>query len=298
MPTDPEGPLSPVEAEVVSRLRHAGEKAADLYWPFSARDVIDLVPTRSGSRSQHRRASLPWRPWTHRLMVVAMAAAILVVFFVPLPHLSLFRRLVGPTKISSTTKSPIGRGPAPGTIFVANAGRLTGGTGNGSITAYRPGATGNTRPELVITAGVDGPNDIAFDSSGDLWVANYSSNTVTEYSKADLAKASPVPTVTISVVAPSSDAFSPSGDLWVGSSDTVVEFTKAQLKKSGSPKPGVTLGYRECSVAFDPSGDLWQGSADIFAYEWTKAQLAKSGSPTSKGHHLLDRPVRAVPPYL
>jgi ligand-binding sensor domain-containing protein len=135
----------------------------------------------------------------------------------------------------------------------------------------------------VITAGVDGPNNIAFDSSGDLWVANNGSNTVTEYSKAELAKASPVPTVTLSLAAPEGDAFSPSGDLWVGTgNDTVVEFTKAQLKKSGAPKPVVTLGYNDCSIAFDPSGDLWEGSADNFAYEWTKAQLAKSGFPAPR----------------
>ena len=173
MPTDP---LSPVEAEIASRLRQVADEAADLYWPFNARDVIDAVPTRSGSRRPRGGSLRRWRPWTHRLMVIAMAVAILVVFFVPLPHLSFFKRLVSPAKISPTRRPSIGTRTAHGTIFVANAGKLTGGTGKGSITAYRPGATGNTRPELVITAGVDGPNDIAFDSLGDLWVANYSNN--------------------------------------------------------------------------------------------------------------------------
>ena len=84
-PSDPDRPPSPVEAEVASRLRHAGEEAADLYWPFSAHDVIEAVPTRSGSRSPHRRPLRQWRPWTDPLIVVAVAAAILVVFFVPLP---------------------------------------------------------------------------------------------------------------------------------------------------------------------------------------------------------------------
>jgi drug/metabolite transporter superfamily protein YnfA len=44
-----------------------------------------------------------WRPWTHRLAVVAVAVAIVVVFFVPLPHLNLFKRLVGPAKTSPAT---------------------------------------------------------------------------------------------------------------------------------------------------------------------------------------------------
>jgi hypothetical protein len=39
----------------------------------------------------------------HRVIVVAVAAAILVVFFVPLPHLSFFKRLVNPPKTSPAT---------------------------------------------------------------------------------------------------------------------------------------------------------------------------------------------------
>lgn len=97
-PTDPDGPLTPVEAEVASRLRHVAEEAADLYWPFNARDVIEVVPTKSGAGHPHRGPSRRWRPWTHRLMVVAVAVAILVVFFVPLPHLNLFNHLVIPTR--------------------------------------------------------------------------------------------------------------------------------------------------------------------------------------------------------
>ncbi|HXW80288.1 MAG TPA: hypothetical protein VEJ84_12360, partial [Acidimicrobiales bacterium] len=51
-------------------------------------------------------------------------------------------------------------GPVAGTIFVANAGanaESAGGTGPGSITLYRPDATGNVPPETVITKGIDGP---------------------------------------------------------------------------------------------------------------------------------------------
>ena len=94
-------------------------------------------------------------------------------------------------------------GPVAGTIFIANAGlipRSTGGTGPGSITAYRPGATGDPRPEVVITKGIHGPGGLTVDSSGDLWVAN-EVGSVVEYSRAELAKPSPTPTVTISYTA-------------------------------------------------------------------------------------------------
>jgi hypothetical protein len=176
---------------------------------------------------------------------------------------------------------------APGTIFVANAGAGNGadGTGRGSVTAYRPGVTGNKRPEVVITKGIDTPNSLTFDSSGDLWVTNSTSNTVVEYSKAELAKASPVPTVTISgtsLDSPATPAFDRSGDLWVSNNSTVVEFTKAQLSRSASPTPAVTLGISACGIAFDPSGDLWGGSKSDTVFEWAKAQLSKSGSPAPR----------------
>jgi len=176
---------------------------------------------------------------------------------------------------------------APGTIFVANAGagNGAGGTGLGSVSVYRPGATGNARPELVITAGVNGPGDLTFDPSGNLWVSNSSSGTVVEYSEAELSKVSPVPTVTISPPTGTGGiAFWPSGDLWVGSSNgVVVEFTKAQLAKSGSPAPKVTITLPEqCSLALDRSGDLWVGNMGPSVSEWAKAQLAKSGSPAPR----------------
>ena len=40
--------------------------------------------------------------WTHRAVVIAVAAAIVVVFFVPLPHVSLFHSLVAPAKVTPT----------------------------------------------------------------------------------------------------------------------------------------------------------------------------------------------------
>jgi hypothetical protein len=163
----------------------------------------------------------------------------------------------------------------------------------GSVTMYRPGAAGNARPEAVITTGVDGPEGLTFDSSGDLWVANNSGGAngggaVVEYSKAELAKASPLPTVTISggprhnIFTPTGLAFDPSGNLWVANEGAccVVEFTKAELAKSGAPKPEVTLSPSNASIAFDPSGDLWQGSnGSDSVSEWAKAELSKSGSP-------------------
>jgi photosystem II stability/assembly factor-like uncharacterized protein len=49
-------------------------------------------------RGKWQRAS-----WTHRALVVAVAAAIVVVFFVPLPHVSLFKSLVSRAKLTPTS---------------------------------------------------------------------------------------------------------------------------------------------------------------------------------------------------
>jgi len=87
------------------------------------------------------------------------------------------------TAVPTTSTSVL---TAPGTIFVAKGGHagasvgVQGGTGFGSVTAYRPGATGNARPIIVITAGIVDPVALTFDSSGDLWVA--SNGDVVEYS--------------------------------------------------------------------------------------------------------------------
>jgi hypothetical protein len=170
-------------------------------------------------------------------------------------------------------------GPAPGTIFASNVGPFNNTTQQftspGSITLYGPGASGDARPEAVITKGLDGPVDMAVDSSGDLWVANEDGDTVVEYSRAELAKSSPAPTMTIST-ATVGLAIDPSGDLWVDTGTAVEEFTKAQLAKSGFPAPGFALQEVGCRFGFDSSGDLWEGSDANTLTEWARPQLVPS----------------------
>ncbi len=54
------------------------------------RELEAIVATPTRQRRWFRGKSVPW---THRAEVIAVAAAIVVVFFVPLPHVSLFNRL-------------------------------------------------------------------------------------------------------------------------------------------------------------------------------------------------------------
>jgi len=183
---------------------------------------------------------------------------------------------------AAAAPSPSAPGPIAGTIFVANAGAIAhraGGIGPGSITLYRPDATGDAHPETVITKGIDAPGGLTFDSSGDLWVADEAGHVV-EYSRADLAQASPAPTVTISYGG-GGLAFDSSGDLWVINGTDVAEFTRTEIANSGSPKPVVSLPDN-CSVVFDSSGDLWEGSSADWLAEFTTAQLAQLANSAPK----------------
>ena len=132
-------------------------------------------------------------------------------------------------------------------VFVANYGG-TGATGieaTGSVTRYSPGGTGDLRALQTISSKVNAPQGLAFDSSGDLWVANSNTNTLLKYGKGQLAKTSPVPTVTISSSAsgslngPGGLAFDSSGDLWVANTgvSTVVEYGKSELANIRLAKP-------------------------------------------------------------
>ena len=186
---------------------------------------------------------------------------------------------------------------ASGTIFVANAGSAGAGKGRRAPSPpTAPGATGNARPIVLITVGINGPQAVAFDPSGDLWVAN-SNNTVVEYSKAELTKASPSPTVTISWPNPLGPTLDPSGDLWLvnqdpntGASVTLVEFTKAQLAKSGSPKPGSVSPTSTCATShLTPRGTCGQAASRATPRlsssprpSWPSRALKPHGSPSPR----------------
>src|ERR1700683_3645663 len=82
-----------------------------------------------------------------------------------------------------------------GSIYVAN---LAGGTSNlGSITVYASGSTGNATPSAII-AGADtgllGPQGIALDSTGNIYVST-SSNSIVEFAQDSSGDATPIATL-------------------------------------------------------------------------------------------------------
>jgi sugar lactone lactonase YvrE len=156
-----------------------------------------------------------------------------------------------------------------GSIVVAN------GLAN-TITSYAGSDTGDTPPVVTFSLGLDVPNSMGFDSSGNLWVANFGNSTIVEYSQDNMGRGPAIPAVTIttdrsaSLNSPAGLAVDAAGDVWVANdlSNTVVEFSKASLS-SGPVVPALTISSDRSrslsgpyALAFDSSGDLWVANYD------------------------------------
>ncbi len=163
-----------------------------------------------------------------------------------------------------------------GTLWVADT--------NGRIYGYRASqltGSGPSAPAVTIDASQYGGYlyGLAFDASGDLWVAGCPSpgSELLMYTPAQLA-AGGVQAAAVEIGAdpggsldcPTGLAFDASGALWVANffGNTVVEFSPGQLLRSGSPTPAVTLSASSggslsgpSGVAFDSQGNLWVANA-------------------------------------
>ena len=121
--------------------------------------------------------------------------------------------------------------------------------------------SGSPAPRVRLTGAhhsLSAPSGIAFDSDGDLWVANVGNGTVVGFDAAQLSKSGTIaPRVTLSeersgmIGAPSGLAFDDDGALWVAGLDgNVTGFKREQLVASGPSAPNV-------SVTLDGHGLLW-----------------------------------------
>ena len=173
-------------------------------------------------------------------------------------------------------------------IYVSNSGGNT-------VEAFPLPSNGHAAPSMTNSSTIfKAPYGEAFDAAGDLWVSNYTGDTVAEFTPAQLASSgSPTPNVVLSSVGTSLDgpvglAFDRVGDLWVAdyTGRTLNEFTPAQLVASGAPVPKVTISATGTAlqnpeeIAFDTEGNLWSASTGTNqVQEYSLAQLAASGSP-------------------
>jgi sugar lactone lactonase YvrE len=186
---------------------------------------------------------------------------------------------------------------AHGNLWVANAGSCGSGPvvlgGILEYTAAQLSGGGTQTPTVAVTASavLACPYGIAFDASGNAWVADDGNPQVVEFSAAQLTVSgdkTPASALTGGgLVDASAVTFDGSGNLWVANDHgvAVVEYTPAQLTAGGSPAPNVTIALpqsaRPWGLVFDNRGTLWVSDV-VNAVMWglAKAQLASTGSPT------------------
>ncbi len=136
-------------------------------------------------------------------------------------------------------------------LFVANY-------NNSNVTEYALPDTNDAAPIAVIGIGVASPDGLAFDSSGNLFVANDTNpSTVTEYAPPFSNSSAPTATISNSVNYPWFLAFDSSGKLFVtdNANSTVTEYAPPY---TGAPTTISNSSVsRPTGLAFDSSGNLF-----------------------------------------
>ncbi len=177
--------------------------------------------------------------------------------------------------------------------------------GSGELRRYPAsvlGTSGVKVPDVIITGpllsiGVPGPIDIAFDASGNLWTSIGWSDKILRFSPTQLiASGSPIPEVELTGLGdPHALAFDSAGNLWVGDHTSgaprVHKVAAASLATSGTVTPVLSIDSKDTSpvisytgpagLAFDSAGNLWisYGTQGVIV-RITPAELSGTGTVT------------------
>lgn len=142
------------------------------------------------------------------------------------------------------------------------------------------GSISEPAPLLVIDANI-GPLGLAFDATGNLWVAGFDVPMTYEFSSAALAAGGtvlPADSLVSAYLAHGSGlAFDPGGNLWLGTEfGYVVGYTSAQLADTarGQPTFAQTGASRVDHIAFDNAGNLWMATETPDVLMLSPSQLA------------------------
>jgi hypothetical protein len=132
------------------------------------------------------------------------------------------------------------------------------------VSEYTPPFSSSSAPVVSISQGIFVANGVAFDASGNMWVANFGNDAtaVLEYTKPFTAASTPSTTLAANCTGISGLAFDASGDLAIacpngGADGSVLAFT-GPLTPASVTNVSITSGINGPSaVAFDASGNLW-----------------------------------------
>jgi sugar lactone lactonase YvrE len=196
------------------------------------------------------------------------------------------------TATANATYAPRG---GSGAMWIANQG--------GSLARYGAGqliASGSPAPDGLLNPGAGvGPQGMAFDKGGNLWVIDNANNKLLKFSSAKLGGTGAItPDVIISdnngaLNEVYAMAFAPDGSLVVSNvaaststrnlTSTLVRYAPKQIAQSGNPAPALILDIQfnrpegARGIAFDAQGDLWVGTTgDLLRY--SAAQIAQTGN--------------------
>ena len=177
------------------------------------------------------------------------------------------------------------------------AGNLWVGMNHGHIMRFNASdlaVSGTPAPAINLTSSTyfTGVLDLAFDSSGNLFVASYYSAVIARLSANQLlaTNAAVVPAVLLTLPAgaaagPGGLVVGGDGSLWVSdyNSSTIIKLKAADLGATGTPTPDLTLTntHGPEQLAFDNAGNLWVAAYDsstVFAL--SAADITTGGSKT------------------
>jgi sugar lactone lactonase YvrE len=158
-------------------------------------------------------------------------------------------------------------GPS-GMAFDAHGDLWVGNVNNATVvefTSNQLAATGAPTPAITLlndtlVGSIHGPRSLAFDSHGNLWVANANGNTIAQIEAGDLTSSgTPHPEIILrqsvsikSIDEPTGLAFDNFGDLWVSNflgPSAVVVFSKAEVGVGGSLAPIVVVSHGALGAA-------------------------------------------------
>jgi hypothetical protein len=146
-----------------------------------------------------------------------------------------------------------------GSFYVANCGTTCGQSGPSNVQIYSPPFTNSSTAGATIASGLNGPQGMAFDTSGNLYVANDGNMTVVIYNPPLNNSSTPSVSISNGVSNPTGVAFDSGGNLYVESSNgNSLQIYHPPFSAASSPTVSITNGINyPDGLAFDSAGNLY-----------------------------------------